>query len=88
MLKGINHTVIEVNETGSGYYERAILIVRPEYASAQRAVLEDEARRMLKRLGAPSAVRSAARLRRRLITGAAIFVCGVLAGILPFLIFR
>ena len=58
MLRGINHTVIEVNETGNEYYERAILFVRPEYASAQRAVLEDEARKMLKRLDAPSAIRS------------------------------
>ena len=42
MLRGINHTVIEVNETENDYYERAILIIRPEFASAQRAVLENE----------------------------------------------
>ena len=37
MLKGINHSVIEVNDTGNEYYERAILMIRPEYASAQRS---------------------------------------------------
>ena len=58
MVKGINHSIIEVNETGSEYYERAILIIRPEYASAQRAVLEDEARRMLRDMDVPSALRS------------------------------
>lgn len=57
MIKGINHTIIEVNETGNEYYERAILIIKPEYASVQRAILEDEARRMLVDLDAPSAVR-------------------------------
>ncbi len=57
MIKGINHTMIELNETGNEYYERALLIVRPEYASVQRAVLEDEARRLLSELDAPSAVK-------------------------------
>ena len=41
MIKGINHTMIELNETGNEYYERALLIVKPEYASVARAVLED-----------------------------------------------
>ena len=86
MVRGINHTVIEVSETGSGYYERALLIVRPEYASAQRAVLEDEAKRMLRRLGAPAAIRSVRNLRRKLFIGAAVFAGGVISGMLPFLI--
>ena len=85
MIKGINHSMIELNETGNEYYERAILFVRPEYASAQRAVLEDEARKMLKRLDAPSAIRSRRGLRKKLMAGAAVFIGGVLAGILPFL---
>lgn len=50
MIKGINHTMIELSDTGNEYYERAILIIRPVYASAQRAVLEQEARRMLKNM--------------------------------------
>ena len=58
MIKGINHTVIEVNETENEYYERAILIVKPEYASVQRAILEDEAKKMLKELDVPSVMKS------------------------------
>lgn len=57
MIKGINHTMIELSETGNEYYERALLIVRPEYASVQRAVLEDEARRLLSELDAPSSIK-------------------------------
>ena len=45
MIKGINHTMIELNDTENEYYERAILIVKPEYASVQRAILEDEAKK-------------------------------------------
>jgi len=58
MIKGINHTMIELNETGNEYYERALLIVKPEYASVARAVLEDEAKKMLSELDVPSAIRA------------------------------
>ena len=57
MIKGINRQIIEDTETGSIYYERALLVVRPEYASAQRALLEREARRMLKTMKAPSVIK-------------------------------
>ncbi len=58
MIKGVNHTMIELHETGNEYYERAILIVKPEYASVQRAILEDEARKMLKEMDIPSAMKA------------------------------
>ena len=45
MLKGINRYVIEVTNTDNIYYERAILIVRPEFAEEERRVLEKEARK-------------------------------------------
>ena len=80
MLKGINHSIIEVNETGSEYYERAILIIRPEYASAQRAVLEDEARRMLRDMDVPSALRSKSRRLVRILTASAFAAGGILIG--------
>lgn len=63
MIKGVNRQIIEVTETGSIYYERALLVVRPEYASAQRALLEREARRMLKAVSAPSSIK-----KRRAVT--------------------
>ena len=33
MIKGINRQVIEIMDTGNLYYERALLVVRPEFAS-------------------------------------------------------
>lgn len=54
MIKGINHSIIEVSETGSEYYERAILIIKPEYASVQRSILENEAKAILHEMDAPS----------------------------------
>lgn len=57
MIKGINRRAIEVSDVGSEYYEKAFLIVRPEYADYQERLLEREARKMLKNLGAPSSVK-------------------------------
>lgn len=67
MIKGINHTVIEVNETGSEYYERALLIIKPEYASVQRYVLESEAKKLLHELDAPSSIRSCRHGAKRIL---------------------
>ena len=57
MIKGVNRQIIEVTDTGSVYYERALLVVRPEYTSAQRTALEREAKRMLKGMKAPSSIK-------------------------------
>ena len=76
MIKGINHTMIELNETGNEYYERALLIVKPEYASAARAVLEDEAKKMLSELDVPSAVRA----KRKKWTWIACMIISAVAG--------
>ena len=46
MIKGINRSIIEVLDTGSVYYERALLVIKPEYASAQRELLEQEAKKL------------------------------------------
>ncbi len=57
MIKGINRQVIEIMDTGNLYYERALLVVRPEFAGAQREVLEREAKRMVSQMRAPSAIK-------------------------------
>jgi len=31
MLKGVQHRIIEINETGNPYFERALLFVRSDY---------------------------------------------------------
>ena len=78
MLKGINHSVIEVNDTGNEYYERAILMIRPEYASAQRAVLEREAKKMLRSMDAPSSVKMPA--PKKIMTYSLFVILGAVFG--------
>ncbi len=53
MLKGVSHRIIEVNDTGSRYFERAILIVRPEYLNEDDAAISSDARRVLSGFGQP-----------------------------------
>lgn len=54
MIKGINRQIIEINETGNTYYEKAWLVVRPEFDSAQKELLEREAAQLIKAIQAPS----------------------------------
>ncbi len=56
MIKGINRTIIEVTETDNRYYERALLVLKPEYTNVQRSLLEKEAKKMLHSLSAPSVI--------------------------------
>lgn len=57
MIRGISRQIIEVRETENPYYESAYLVVRSEYASAERQVLEQEARRMLRAMDAPGGLK-------------------------------
>lgn len=57
MIKGINHKVIEITDTDSIYYERAWLVVRPQYEGVEEAVLRHEAKKLLATAGTPSSIK-------------------------------
>lgn len=44
MLKGVNKQVIEVVDTGSKYFERALLIVNPKNSTNQSLIYSEAAR--------------------------------------------
>ena len=54
MIRGINKQIIEVLDTGNTYYEKAYLIIKPEFCTAEPELLEREARKVLKTMDAPS----------------------------------
>lgn len=85
MIKGINRQIIEINQTGSLYYEKALLIVKPEFASAQQQVLEREALRILKKIDAPSIYKRKSRLAVKIIFALACSLCG---GLLAYFMFK
>ena len=43
MLRGTNRSVIEINETGNKYFEKALIFVKPEFYEEPRAHLQKEA---------------------------------------------
>ena len=59
MLKGVNRQVIEINDTGSRYFERAILIVRPEFFGESGERLRSDASKLLGNYGRPPATGAA-----------------------------
>lgn len=44
MVKGVNRTVIEVNDTGNKYFNKVIFFVSPEYSSLPQTKLENRAK--------------------------------------------
>ena len=67
MIKGINHQMIEVCDTDNRYYERAFLVLRPEYASATRDVLEKEAKKLISQMDTISIANSKKLLRKKIL---------------------
>ena len=53
MIKGVNRQMIEVTQTDSPFYERALFVVKPEYAGESYEALHREAIQVMERLGAP-----------------------------------
>lgn len=47
MIKGINRQMIEITDTGSPYFERALLVVQPDMSTADDATLHREAHEVL-----------------------------------------
>ncbi len=82
MVRGVNKTVIEINNTDSGYIERAILFINPEHSHLSNKRLKAEAKRYVdnlfeneegtKRLEPDSSVVRAKRKKTLL------FLCGLL----------
>ncbi len=64
MIKGVNRQMIEVLETGSPYFERALLVVRPGCADLQDSRLHEEAQKLLKSAGGYTGLRHMRRYRR------------------------
>lgn len=50
MIRGVNRKIIEVNDTGSSYFERIILFVKNEQGGMAPQVLDREADRLVKAL--------------------------------------
>ena len=53
MLKGVNRQVVEVAETGSDYFEKALFFVNPKYYGMTDGKLRERAQTLMSAAGAP-----------------------------------
>lgn len=53
MLKGVNRQVVEVAETGSEYFERALFFVNPKYYGLTDGKLRERAQTLMTSAGSP-----------------------------------
>lgn len=53
MIKGVNKQVLEINETGTGFFEKAIFFVKPEYIGMSEGKLRESAGKELEKTGKP-----------------------------------
>ena len=51
MVKGVNKTIIEINNTGSKYFDRVLLFVNPAHSHTPHSRLENEAAEIIRIAG-------------------------------------
>lgn len=68
MIKGVNKRIIEINNTESIYFEKAVFYLRPGVRELPAAVSEAEAQKYISRIGLESySCRRSVRLKRAVI---------------------
>ena len=93
MLKGVNKTVIEINDTGNELFEKIILYVSPKYGTLSPIKLKTAAAKELDKFGSEPgykkslrAVISARRRRRKIIAAIAATVIAAAVAIAVLLL--
>ena len=84
MIKAISRQILEVSDTGNTYFEKAWLMINPQYMNAGDGQLEEEAEGYLCALDAPGAVKARGSTLRRVFRFLASAACGGLATALFF----
>jgi hypothetical protein len=89
MIKGINKQVLEILEPSSGYFEKALFFVKPEYAGFSENKLKELAQNELKSVIKPPLQKSTKNFKniKFIISGLSIFIFGIFLGfILSFFV--
>lgn len=83
MIKGVNKQVLEINETQTGFFEKAIFFVKPEYIGMSEGKLRESAGRELERTGKPPVRRYKDKKTRlkSVMSVACPFIAGLILGI-------
>ncbi len=83
MLKGVNKQVLEIAETGNGFFEKAIFFVKPEYSGMSEGRLRESARKQIESVGKPPLSKGFVTEKRKiLLTLCGCFMAGIITGII------
>ena len=83
MIKGVNKQVLEINETESGFFEKAIFFVKPEYSGMSEGKLRERASSEMNGIcSLPRLKRAGSGSKRSGFLLFGCFLCGVITGIL------
>ncbi len=63
MIKGVNHQVVEVNDTTCEYFERIIFFVKPEYSFVSEGKIRERAGRIANSTTLPPPSKKSGRAR-------------------------
>ena len=61
MIKGVNRQVVEVAETGSDYFEKALFFVNPRYYGMTDGKLREKAQTLMNAAGSPPKTKSSSK---------------------------
>lgn len=87
MVKGINRQVLELNDTGSRYFEKAFFFVKPEYSRESESVLRQSALRAVNDgLGVPKSRRQ--KLKSKVALFAELLVSAGVGAVITALIIK
>lgn len=85
MLKGVNRQVVEVADTGSDYFERALFFVNPKYYGLTDGKLREKAQGLVSSAGAPPKTKAKEKTSR-VKTAIAIIASAAAGSVLTLLI--
>lgn len=90
MLRGTNRSVIEINETGSKYFEKVLVFVRPEFSARPADILKKDAIATVQNytLPAPPPQISIPKKRKKQGTATALGICVPLTAAVLWLLFK
>lgn len=77
MLKGVNKNIVEINDTGNMYFERAVLFIRPEMNDVPRYHILKEASGYLS-AGLPEDMEPVRKHRKSSVLSVLLFSAGIL----------
>ena len=90
MVKGVNKTVIEINDTGSNIFEKVILFVTPKYSNLSSKRLKTEATRVVNNFSDSNGLPTVRQMHKnkRILKYIILSVAVAVVGLVLFLIFK